>query len=183
MEHPNNSASVLPLTKILFFKESKFSTIFLSRCSFTGTNDSNNSRGREGTLFVHLRTFRHLFKTLHLKWLPHIFNRILSNYQTAIRWALTPLGISFWLILLRKNSERTKKAPKRKPTILTLLEVFSRAKMLPLLFSVCLILFCYLVFVCDMFLYAQNFFVKKTKQKETLVWNCPNDLIYYTTDV
>ena len=65
---------------------------------------------------------------------------------------------------------RTKKAPKRKQTILTFLEVFSRAKMLRLLFSVCLILFCYLVFVCAMFFYAQNFFVKKKNKNKKKHW-------------
>ena len=51
--------------------------VFLSGFSFTDTDDSQNSRGREGTIFystyTHSRTFRHLFATLHVRWLSHIF--------------------------------------------------------------------------------------------------------------
>ena len=42
-------------------------------------------------------------------------------------------------------------------------------------------MFCYLVFACDIFLYAQNLFVKK-KEVNKQTQNCPDSLIYYTTD-
>ena len=44
------------------------------------------------------RTFRHLFATLHAKWLPHIFNRIACNYQATTRWDVTSFRITIWLI-------------------------------------------------------------------------------------
>ena len=44
------------------------------------------------------RTFRHLFATLHVRWLSHIFNRIACIYQTATRWDLPPCRITIWLI-------------------------------------------------------------------------------------
>ena len=39
-----------------------------------------------------LRTFRHLFATLHVRWLSHIFNRNACIYQTATRWDFTTLS-------------------------------------------------------------------------------------------
>ena len=44
------------------------------------------------------RTFRHLFATLHVRWLSHIFNRNACIYQTATRWDLPPYRITIWLI-------------------------------------------------------------------------------------
>ena len=44
------------------------------------------------------RTFRHLFATLHVRWLSHIFNRNACVYQTANRWDLPPYRITIWLI-------------------------------------------------------------------------------------
>ena len=72
---------------------------FLPRFPFRITDDSHCSKGREGTVFIPLRTFRHLFATLYLKWLHRIFNSITSNFQTATWWALSPLGINIWLIV------------------------------------------------------------------------------------
>ena len=78
---------------------------FPSGFSFTGTDDSQDSRGREGTIFLfhsttstHLRTLRHLFATLHVKWLSRIFNRNACVYQTAAQWDLPPYRIAIWLI-------------------------------------------------------------------------------------
>ena len=45
-----------------------------------------------------LRTFRHLFATLYVRWLSHIFNRTACVYQTATRWDLPPCRITIWLI-------------------------------------------------------------------------------------
>ena len=44
------------------------------------------------------QTFRHLFATLHVRWLSHIFNRTACIYQTATRWDLPPYRITIWLI-------------------------------------------------------------------------------------
>ena len=44
------------------------------------------------------RTFRHLFATLHVRWLSRIFNRNACVYQTATRWDLPPYWITIWLI-------------------------------------------------------------------------------------
>ena len=55
----------------------------------------------------------------------------------------------------------------------------AREKLLPLLLSVHLLLFCWSVFACEMFLCAQNLFVKKKVNKQTQ--NCPANLKYSTT--
>ena len=44
------------------------------------------------------RTFRHLFTTLHVRSLSHIFNCTACTYQTATRWDLPPYRITIWLI-------------------------------------------------------------------------------------
>ena len=43
------------------------------------------------------QTFRHLFATLHVRWLSRIFNRNVCVYQTATRWDLPPYRITIWL--------------------------------------------------------------------------------------
>ena len=51
---------------------------------------------RRGQFFPHSikstcsRIFKHLFETLHVRWLSHIFNRTACIYQTATRWDLQP---------------------------------------------------------------------------------------------
>ena len=60
------------------------------------------------------------------------------------------------------------KAPNPKQMTFTLLEICACNKLLPLLFSVCLILFCWLMFACDVFfVLAKSFRKKKTKTKNT----------------
>ena len=44
------------------------------------------------------QTFRHLFSTLHVRWLSHNFNCITCIYQTASWWDLPPYRITIWLI-------------------------------------------------------------------------------------
>ena len=64
--------------KLLFINFRRF--FFLSGFSFTDTDNSQDSRGREGTILFHSttstrsRTFRHLFATLHMRWLSHTFS-------------------------------------------------------------------------------------------------------------
>ena len=69
------------------------------------------------------------------------------------------LFISF----LTKRFRAHKKHQNAKQATFTLLEVCAREKLLPLFFSVCLILSCWLMFACECFLCAGNLFVKKTK--------------------
>ena len=47
---------------------------------------------------THSRTLRHLFATLHMRWLSRIFNRNACVYQTATRWNLPPYRITIWVI-------------------------------------------------------------------------------------
>ena len=44
------------------------------------------------TTFTRSQTFRHLFATMHVRWLSHIFNRNPSIYQEATRWEFTTLS-------------------------------------------------------------------------------------------
>ena len=70
------------------------------------------------------------------------------------------LFISF----LTKRFRAHKKHQNAKQATFTLLEVCAREKLLPLFFSVCLILSCWLMFACECFLCVGNLFVKKQKQ-------------------
>ena len=61
---------------------------FLSGFSFMDTDDSQDSRGREGDNFLfhsttstRLRTLRHLFATLHVRWLSRNFNSNVCVYH------------------------------------------------------------------------------------------------------
>ena len=47
---------------------------------------------------THLRILRHLFVTLHVRWLSRIFNCNACGYQTATRLYLPPYRITIWLI-------------------------------------------------------------------------------------
>ena len=85
--------------------------IFFSiRVFFTDTDDPQTSRGREGTIFYSTlslppsQTLRHLFATLHVRWLSGIFNRNACIYQAATRWDFTTLsnyhGLTFAMYLV-----------------------------------------------------------------------------------
>ena len=50
------------------------------------------------TTSTRLETFRHLFATLHVRWLKRSFNRNACIYQTATRWDVPPYRITIWLI-------------------------------------------------------------------------------------
>ena len=73
---------------------------FLSGFSFTDTDDSQNSRGSERTIFYSTLPlpFRHFFATLHMNRLSHIFNCATCIYQTATGWDLPPSWITIWFI-------------------------------------------------------------------------------------
>ena len=66
----------------------------------------------------------------------------------------------------------------------TLLEIFVHIKMLPLLFSVCLILFHWLIFAYECFFYTKNkTFSKKKKKKKSRLEIVLITSLYYTTNV
>ena len=50
------------------------------------------------TISIRPQTLRHLFASLHVRWLSHIFNRNACVYQTATWWDLPPYRITIWLI-------------------------------------------------------------------------------------
>ena len=62
-------------------------------------------QGKEGdhlllhsTTSTHSRSLRHLFATLHVRWLSRIFNRNANVYQTTARWDLPPYRILSWVV-------------------------------------------------------------------------------------
>ena len=76
-------------------------TFFIS--ALTVTTHRTAGKGGDHLLFhsttsTRSRVFRHLFATLHVRWLSHIFNRTACIYQTATRWGLPPYRITIWLI-------------------------------------------------------------------------------------
>ena len=84
--------------KTIFFS---ITTFFHGHWRLTG----QDWKGEDHFLFhsttsTHSRTFRHLFATLHVRWLSHIFNRNACIYQTATRWYFTTLSnyhlIDWW---------------------------------------------------------------------------------------
>ena len=49
------------------------------------------------------RTFRHLFATLHVRWLPRFCNRIVCNNQSATRWNLPPWLLTIYFVVLKNG--------------------------------------------------------------------------------
>ena len=47
---------------------------------------------------THLRKSRHLFATLHVRWLSRVFNCTACIYHTTARWDLPPSSIIIWLL-------------------------------------------------------------------------------------
>ena len=71
--------------------------LFLRHCWFTG----RQRKGEYHLLFhsttsTRLQTFRHLFATLHVRWISRIFNR--NAFFTRLRWDFPPYWITIWLI-------------------------------------------------------------------------------------
>ena len=80
----------------LFFSIRVF---FHRRWQLTG----QQGKGEDHLLFhsttsTNSRSFRHLFATLHVRWLSHIFNCNVFNYHTSTWWDLSPYRITIWLI-------------------------------------------------------------------------------------
>ena len=86
----------LCFTKNLFFSI----RVFFHRHRRFTEHHTTASEGRvfQSSTSIRSRTFRHLFATLHLRWLSHIFNCTACIYQTATRWDLPPYRITIWLI-------------------------------------------------------------------------------------
>ena len=83
----------------------KFFFPLLSGFSFKDTDDSQDSKGREETIFYSTlplqSTHEHsdiYFSTLHVKWPSHIWHHILRIYQSATLWDLPPYRITIWVI-------------------------------------------------------------------------------------
>ena len=78
---------------------------FSIRIFFHGHWQLTGQQGKGGdhllfhsTTSTRSRTFRHLFATLHVRWLSHIFNRTACIYQTATWWDLPSYWITICLI-------------------------------------------------------------------------------------
>ena len=50
------------------------------------------------TTSTHSQIFRNLFETLHVRWLPNIFNCSAFMYQNATRWDSPSYWITIWVI-------------------------------------------------------------------------------------
>ena len=77
-----------------------FYQAFLSQ-TLTTHRTAGEGRGPSFIPLYHFHrswTFRHLFATLHVRWLSHIFNCTACIYQTATQWDLPPYRITIWLI-------------------------------------------------------------------------------------
>ena len=57
----------------------------------------------QSTTSTRSQTLRHLFATLQVRWLSHIFHGTARVCQTASRWDLPPYRITIWLIDWRWN--------------------------------------------------------------------------------
>ena len=94
----NYSGPYFPAFGLIFFSIRVF-FFFHRHWRFTG----QKGKGGDHLLFhsttsTRSRTFRHLFATLHVRWLSRIFNRNACVYQTATRWDLPPYRITIWVI-------------------------------------------------------------------------------------
>ena len=89
----------------LIFATKRWWSSFSIRVLFYGHWQITGKQGKGGnyplfhsTTSTRWRTFRHLFATLYVRWLSHIFNRNACIYQAATRWDLPPYRITIWLI-------------------------------------------------------------------------------------
>ena len=73
--------------------------VFLSQTlTIHRTAEGGNHLSFHSTTSTRSRKLRYLFATLHVRWLPRIFNRNACVYQTATRWDLPPYRITIWVI-------------------------------------------------------------------------------------
>ena len=88
---------------IIWWKTVAFFACFFSiRVFFRGYWQLTGQQGKgvdlllfHSTTSTRSRTFRHLFATLHVRWLSHIFNRTACIYQTVTRYSNYHL-IDWW---------------------------------------------------------------------------------------
>ena len=87
----------MPWFTIMFFFLSGFSSQILT-IHRTGQGKRGDYLLFHSTTSTRSRTSRHLFATLHVKWLSRIFNRKACVWQTATRWDLPPYRITISVI-------------------------------------------------------------------------------------
>ena len=114
--------------------------------------------------------FQHSYKCTHVtisRWVEGVCVCGVGGGNSSVVLCLR-LSEQIWVCLTSKTN-----------TFVPHISFRAREKLLPLLFSVRLFLFCWLVFACEVFLCAQNLSVKKKVNKQTQ--NCPANLKYSTT--
>ena len=107
----HTSMSVGPLIILItrfcasIFRSSQWSRFFYVRIFFNRHWRFTGQEGKGGehllfhsTTSTRSRTLRHLFATLHVRWLSRTFNRNTCVYHTATRWDLPPYRITIWAI-------------------------------------------------------------------------------------
>ena len=92
--------NIFSKNKYMFLFHFFFYQGFLSK-TLTIHRTAGEGRGPflfNSTTSTRSRTLRHLFATLHVRWLSRIFNRNACIYHTATQWDLTPSRITIWVI-------------------------------------------------------------------------------------
>ena len=75
-----------------------YSILFFYSRQLTGQQEKGGDHCLfHSTTSTRSRIFRHLFATLLVWWLSHVFNRTACIYQTATRWDLPAYRIINWL--------------------------------------------------------------------------------------
>ena len=77
------------ITSIVFIENLILMPVSPPEFFFVDTDNSPNSRGKEGTIFIllgHFQRLRHSdIAIFHIRFLTRIFNRTAYNYQTVTR--------------------------------------------------------------------------------------------------
>ena len=111
--------------------------------------------------FILNRSYRNQKPNNH--WFVYIgvaYFSILQAVSSIVKWGYQDSFKPVFFFFLRKDFACTKSI-KRKTNDFYPLKIFCAQKIVALLFSVCLILFCWVIFACDVFLCVGNLFVKK----------------------
>ena len=120
-----------------------------------------------------------LLERLLLRWLlllqrfPSCLNFIFVHFEQVSKFQHNVTSIVKWgyqdnfkpVYFFTERFRARKKYQNAKQATFTLLEICAPEKLLPQLFSVCLILFCSFIFACDVFLCTRNLFVKKKNRQ------------------
>ena len=96
----SNSFPIFQYKTFFPYKHSFFFLSGFSSQTLTIHRTAGEGRGPSfiSTASTRSRTLRHLFATLHVRWLSRIFNHNACVYQTATRWDLPPYRITIWMI-------------------------------------------------------------------------------------